>query len=160
MKLSETLLPEFDQEMSTTRRVLERCPSRSWTMAQLATHLANMPGWTVDTLRKESLDIAPVDGPAYRNDVVGSPDELLEVFDRKVAEARVALAETSDADYMKNWTMLVGGKVIFTLPRAAVLRTFIFNHNVHHRGQLSVYLRLNDIPVPAIYGPSADESGM
>jgi uncharacterized damage-inducible protein DinB len=169
MKISDALLAEFDQEMATTRKVLERCPdgkfgwkphTKSWTMAELTSHIAHLPDWTRETLKKESLDIAPVDGSqSYKREPARSTQELLASFDKNVAAARTAIAETGDEEYGKRWTLLAGGKEIFSLPRLAVLRSFVFNHAIHHRGQLSVYLRLNDVPVPALYGPSADEAG-
>lgn len=168
MRISDTLLPEFDQEMASTRKVLERCPenkfgwrphAKSWTMAELATHVANLPDWANETLKKESLDYAPADGSQpYKREPARSSQELLADFDKNVASARTAIAETSDEGYAKLWTLLAGGQKVFSMPRIAVLRSFVFNHIIHHRGQLSVYLRLNDIPVPGMYGPSADEA--
>ena len=113
----------------------------------------------VDTLNKASFDYAPVGGEAYKPPAMNSRQELLETFDRDVAKARESLAATSDAQLMENWSLLAGGKTIFTMPRIAVLRGMVMNHMIHHRAQLGVYLRLNDIPVPALYGPSADEQG-
>ena len=168
MRISDTLLPEFDQEMASTRKVLERCPegkfnwrphAKSWTMVELATHVANLPDWTNETLKKDSLDYAPADGSQpYKREPARSSQELLADFDKNVASARAAIAETGDEGYAKLWTLLAGGQKIFSMPRIAVLRSFVFNHIIHHRGQLSVYLRLNDIPVPGMYGPSADEA--
>ena len=168
MRISDTLLPEFDQEMASTRKILERCPeskfgwrphAKSWTMAELATHVANLPDWANETLKKESLDYAPADGSQpYKREPAQSNRELLADFDKNVVSARAAIAETSDEGYAKLWTLLAGGQKIFSIPRIAVLRSFVFNHIIHHRGQLSVYLRLNDIPVPGLYGPSADEA--
>jgi uncharacterized damage-inducible protein DinB len=168
MKISDALLPEFDQEMANTRKVLERCPedkfgwrphAKSWTMTELASHVAYLPDWARETLTKDSLDFAPADGSQpFKRDAARSTQELLASFDKNVAAARAALSETSDEEYAKLWTLLAGGQTIFSLPRLTVLRSFVFNHVVHHRGQLSVYLRLNDVPVPALYGPSADET--
>ena len=169
MRISDALLPEFDQESAKTRKVLERCPEnkfgwqphkKSWTMGALATHIASMPGWVVDTVKKDSLDIAPPGAPPYKEEPVTSQRDLLARFDANIAAARAAIASAGDDQLMKPWALLSGGNPIFTLPRIAVLRTMIMNHGIHHRAQLGVYLRLNDIPVPAIYGPSADESGM
>ena len=166
MALSEALLPEFDQEMANTRKSLERVPddkfdwkphTKSMTVRQLTTHIALFPSWMIDTLEKASFDYAPVDGPAYKPPVMNSHKELLEVFDRDVAKARAALKGASDAHLMETWSLLAGGKTIFSMPRIAVLRGMVMNHMIHHRAQLGVYLRLNDVPVPAIYGPSADE---
>jgi uncharacterized damage-inducible protein DinB len=167
MTISEMMLPEFDQEMAKTRTVLERCPEekygwkphvKSWDMISLASHIANMTGWAVYALTSDSFDIAPVGAARYKEEPAKSKKELLARFDKGVAGARAALAATSDADLMKTWSLLQGGKAIFSMPRVAVLRMMILSHCIHHRGQLSVYLRLNDLPVPSIYGPSADES--
>lgn len=170
MGLSEALLPEFDHEMANTRKTLERVPENklSWkpheksgTMGWLATHLANLPTWVVSTLDKNSLDLAPPGGTAVGPiPPARSRKEVLEMFDKNVAAARAAIAGASDAHLGKPWTLLHGGKTVFTLPRIAVLRSFIMNHSIHHRAQLGVYLRLNNVPVPAIYGPSADEGAM
>jgi uncharacterized damage-inducible protein DinB len=168
MKISDAVLPEFDHETATTREVLSRVANdklgfkpheKSWDMASLASHIANLPSWAVDTLTKDSFDYAPPGAEPYKSHKSSSQKELLEVFDKNSAAARQAIAATSDEDFMKPWTLLGGGKPVFTMPRIAVLRSMVMNHSVHHRGQLSVYLRLNDIPVPAIYGPSADETG-
>ena len=167
MLIRDALLPEFDQEAATTRRVLERIPDdkfsfkphpKSMDMASLATHLCEMTGWAVDTITEDSFDLAGFD-PSTRR-IVASRAELLEKFDKSVAKARGALSAAEDAQLMQPWSLKSGDKVFFTMPKVAVLRSFVFNHCVHHRGQLSVYLRLNDIPVPAMYGPSADEPGM
>ena len=169
MAISAALLPEFDHEMATTRKVLERVPegkfdwqphTRSMSMARLATHVAEIPHWASVTLDQESFDVAPPGAPAYTPTVVTTTVEVLALFDRKAAEARAAIAAASDADMMKPWSLLHAGNTVFTMPKAAVLRSFVINHLIHHRGQLSVYLRLNDVPVPSIYGPSADEGQM
>jgi len=168
MKISDALLPEFDQEMTSTRKVLERCledtfswrpHAKSWTMAELASHIAYLPEWACDTLKKDSFDLAPADGTQpFKRDPARSNQDLLAAFDKNAAAARAAISETSDEAYGKLWRLLAGDKEIFSLPRLAVLRSFVLNHIVHHRGQLSVYLRLNDVPVPGLYGPSADEA--
>ena len=169
MTISDALLPEFDQEMALTRTTLERCPEekfgwkphvKSFSMGALATHIVNMCGWAVETIDKDSLDVAPPGAPPYKEEPVTSRKELLERFDKNVAAARAAIAGAADDHLMKPWSLLAGGQPIFTLPRIAVLRLMILSHCIHHRAQLGVYLRLNDIPVPAIYGPSADEPGM
>ena len=168
MGLNQALLPEFDQEMAGTRRSLERVPEgtfgwkpheKSMTMGQLAVHLAVIPGWVGVMLGQDSLDVAPPGGPAWEPPRADSPKEVLEIFDKGVAAARAAIAAASEEHLMKPWSLLSGGKTVFTLPRIAVLRSFIMNHTIHHRAQLGVYLRLNNLPVPAIYGPSADEGG-
>ena len=166
MTIAQSMLGEFDQEMQNTRTTLERVPDDKWgwkpheksgTVGWLAGHLANLPGWTTVTLQTEQLDYAPVDGPAYEPPKMESRKDLLAVFDKNVAEARAALAGASDAEMMKGWTLLAGGKTIFTMPRVACVRGMILNHMIHHRAQLTVYFRLLNIPVPALYGPSADE---
>lgn len=167
MRISEMFLTEFDNEMAGTRRTLERVPDdkfdwkpheKSATLGGLATHLANIPTWAVHALKKDSIDIAPVDAPPPRAELAHSRQELLERFDRAVEDARRAINEASNEELMQPWSLLSGGKAVMTLPRAGVLRGFVMNHTIHHRAQLGVYLRLNDIPVPSIYGPSADEA--
>ncbi|MGK2962644.1 MAG: DinB family protein [Gemmatimonadaceae bacterium] len=160
MTLSETLLPEFDQEMATTRRVLERVPTetgewkphdKSFSLAHLAQLVATMPGWITKTVSGEDIDLAG--GPGYSTQTTES---LLSQFDRHVTEARAAIEAASDDDFALPWSLKMGGEILFTLPRSVTTRTHI-NHLVHHRGQLTVYLRLIDVPVPSIYGPTADE---
>ena len=162
MALNQALLPEFDHEMQTTRRTLERVPEdkltwkphdKSMTMGALATHLATINGWAEAILGTESFDVST----APPNPELKSRAELLTAFDKSVASARKAMEKASDAELMKPWSLISAGKTVFTLPRVAVLRSFIFSHSIHHRGQFSVYLRLNNVPVPSIYGPSADE---
>lgn len=169
MSFSQSILPEFDIEMANTRKMLERVPgdkfawkphAKSWSMGDLATHVANLPSWTEQTLTREAFDVNPKDAPAERVEPAGSTNELLERFDQHVAKARELISSTDDEDFMKPWTLLSGGETVFTLPRAAVLRSFVMNHIIHHRAQLGVYLRLNDVPVPSIYGPSADEENL
>ena len=166
MAISEALLPEWDQEAAGTRKTLERVPEdkfgwkphpRSATMAWLAGHIANLPSWVIHTLEKDSLDIAPPGGGNFQAPEPKTRQELLAMFDRNVAAARDAISRASDEHLMRPWTLLSGGRALLTLPRVAVLRSFVFNHSIHHRAQLGVYLRLNDVPVPALYGPSADE---
>ena len=166
MALKDALLPEFDHEMANTRKTLERVPddkldwkphSKSMAMGGLATHLSNLPTWANYAIARDSLDLAPEGKPLPSAPAVKSRSELLEVFDSNVAKARAAIAGASDEDLFKPWTLQHNGKQILTLPKVAVLRSFVMNHNIHHRAQLGVYLRLNDIPVPSIYGPSADE---
>ena len=169
MGLSEALLPEFDHEMANTRKTLERVPEdklgwkpheKSMTMGRLAAHLAEIPGWASHTIEQDSLDLAPPGAPPYQPTRANSRKEILDMFDSNVTAARAAIADARDDHLMKPWSLLSGGRTILSLPRIAVLRSFIMNHGIHHRAQLGVYLRLNDLPVPAIYGPSADEGGM
>jgi len=165
MNISATILPEFDQEMKNTRRTLERVPTdkfdwqphaKSFSMGKLATHLSNLPTWTGVTLHTSELDISqPFDQPKP-----ATTEELLAVFDKNVAEARAHIAGAADDVFFQPWTLRSGDHVVFTLPKVAVLRSFVLSHIIHHRGQMTVYLRLNAIPVPSIYGPSADEGGM
>ncbi len=166
MPINQALLGEFDQEMANTRKTFERVPedkfgwkphAKSGTMIWLAGHVAHIPGWAKETIERDSLDVAPLDHPAVQAEVPKSRKELLEVFDRSVADGRAALSKASDEHLIKPWTLLAGGQTVFTMPRIAVLRSYVMNHLIHHRAQLGVYLRLNDIAVPAIYGPSADE---
>ncbi|MCI0339073.1 MAG: DinB family protein [Acidobacteria bacterium] len=169
MSLSESLLPEFDHEMANTRKTIERVPEdildwkpheKSWAMGGLATHLATLPNWAVIAIGQDAFDRAPPGAPPPRNPQITSTAEALKIFDKNVTDARAAIAGASDEHLFKPWTLLSGGQTILTMPRIAVLRSFVMNHMIHHRAQLGVYLRLNDVPVPAIYGPSADEGGM
>ena len=169
MSISASLLPEFDQEMANTRKALERMPDdkfdwkpheKSGTMGWLANHLANLPSWTVYTINQDSLDLAPTDGESIKWEGKGSRQELLDYFDKNVGAARAAIAEASDEEFLKTWSLLKGGVTLMTLPKIAVMRGFVMNHIIHHRGQFTVYLRLNDVPVPPLYGPSADEGAM
>jgi len=161
MNIADSLLPEFDQEMAATRRVIERVPDsdpdwkphpKSFSVAHLAMLLAWMPGWIADTLTGIGLDLGE-GGPGYSN---RSTETLLALFDENVRKAREVIASSKDADYAVPWTLSVQGKPAFTLPRGAVVRQNI-SHLSHHRGQMTVYLRLLDVPVPSIYGPTADE---
>ncbi len=155
-------LAEFDAEMASTRRVLERVPAdrfdfkpheKSYALRDLATHVANVPSWTAITLASEELDL----GREFERFVPETTDDVLAHFDRHVAEARAALEKATTDQMDVPWTLRMGEQEIFTMPRRAVLRTFVLNHMIHHRAQLTVYLRLLDVPVPGVYGPSADE---
>jgi uncharacterized damage-inducible protein DinB len=165
MNAAQTLLAEFDQEMANTRKVLERIPDdrldwqahpKSRTIGWNANHVADLVNWLVVSLTKPSLDIAPVGGEPYSFPNLTSRQEVLELFDRNVAAARKAIAEAKDSDMSSMWTLSRGGQPFFTLPRSAVARGAL-NHLIHHRAHLCVYLRLNNIPVPGMYGPSGDE---
>jgi uncharacterized damage-inducible protein DinB len=169
MPMRDALLPEFDQEMATTRKFLERVPEdkntwkpheKSMPMGRLAAHVAELPGWAATTLTQDSLDINPPGGTGFTPTQMTSRAQVLDLFDASVKKARAAIAGASDEDMMKPWSLLNGGKTVFTLPKAAILRTFAFSHVIHHRAQLGVYLRLNNIDVPSTYGPSADEGRM
>jgi uncharacterized damage-inducible protein DinB len=166
MNYAETILPEFDQEMAKTRKVLERVPEdkldwrahpKSNTIGWNANHLAEIPGWVEGTLTTPSWDVAPAGGERYRSPRLTTRQEILELFDKNVAAARRAVAAAKDDQMGQTWSLLQGGKPLFTMPRAAVVRNFVLNHLIHHRATLCVYLRLNDIPVPGMYGPSGDE---
>ena len=168
MSLSEMILPEFEHEMASTRRTLERVPEekfewkpheKSSSLGGLATHLANIPSWTTHTFAKSELDIAPPGEPPFRLEQAKCTADLLAAFDRNVADARATLQGAGDELWFANWSLLNGGKTVMTMPRAAVMRGFVMRHLIHHRAQLGVYLRLLDVPVPSIYGPSADEGG-
>ena len=165
MPIVDSFLPEFDHEFATARRLLERVPEadfgwkphdKSMSLGQLAGHIGNLAYWLTETLKSPSFDLGS-DNPATRNEPPASRSDLLGAFDDKVKTARAALAQTSDAEMMAPWTLKQGAHDIFSMPRVAVVRSFVMNHMVHHRGQLSVYLRLRNVAVPAIYGPSADE---
>ncbi len=169
MTLKKILLQELDAESVHTRKSLERVPEdrlgwkpheKSGTMGWLAWQLAEIPSWVQEAIGKDSLDIAPPGAPPYQPPQISSRQQLLDQFDKNIASARAALSKTTDAHLQKPWTLLKGGQVVLTMPRFAVLRSFVLNHSVHHRAQLGVYFRLNNIPVPAIYGPSADEGAM
>ena len=157
------LLSEFDHEATLTRKTLERVPfdkgdwkphEKSMPLRELASHVADIPSWVEVTMNQ---DVFEMDGP-YELPRVDDVEALLEAFDRNTANARAALEKASGEDLMGIWTMKSGGEEVISMPRAAILRGFCFNHAVHHRAQLGVYLRLLDVPVPSIYGPSADEA--
>lgn len=159
------LLPEFDHEFAETRKALERMPEdkldwkpheKSFSLHDLASHLAEIPNWMSVTLEQDGFDM---DEP-YERDIPETKDDILKAFDERIAAARDVLAKTSGDTLMETWSMTKGGEVQMAMPKAAVLRSFIFNHNIHHRAQLGVYLRLLDVPVPGHYGPTADEQAM
>ena len=163
MAITDALLPEFDHEMATTRRLLDRVPEerfawkpheRSMSLGQLAGHLANIPYWCSATLDAAFIDL---DTLPPRPGLPTSRAALLDEFDKKVAAARARLARTTDPELVAPWTLKKGDQEFFAMPRIAAIRSFVMNHSIHHRGQLSVYLRLNDVPIPPIYGPTADE---
>ncbi len=165
MAISAALLPEFDHEMATARTVVERVPeakygwkphAKSMSAGRLASHIAEMPTWATAGIALDALDLAT----GYKPFEAGSRAELLAAFDKNAAAARAAIAGCSDETFMKNWSLKNGDKTLMTMPKIAVVRTFVMNHTIHHRGQLSVYLRELDVPVPSIYGPSADEGSM
>ena len=163
MTMSQTLLPEFDNEMRLTRKALERVPddkfdwkphAKSMTMGNLASHLAELPGFGTAMITTDGMDF---DKGEYVPAVVKNRAETLALFDKTVAAAREAIVGATDDHLRQPWKLIYQGKPMFDAPRAVGLRAMVMNHIIHHRGQLTVYLRLNDIPVPGIYGPSADE---
>jgi uncharacterized damage-inducible protein DinB len=166
MSISQALLPEFDQEMANTRKVLDRIPEdkldwkahpKSNTIGWVSKHLADLPSWATETMKSESLDVAPAAGPPFKLPEAKTKQAILELFDKNIAAARSAMSAASDADFMKPWTLLKTGQKLFTMPRIGVVRSMVINHMIHHRAILCVYLRLNNVPVPALYGPSGDE---
>lgn len=164
MTIADILLPEFDREMALTRRLLERVPDgrgdwkphpRSMALGRLTEHLVDLPTWARETIERDSLD-ASVGQPVSDQEAL-SRGALLARFDQHCAAARAALVGRSNAELMAPWTLRVGGKTLFTMPKATVLRAMVLNHLIHHRGQLTVYLRMHDVALPSMYGPSGDE---
>lgn len=160
MTIAETLLAEFNEEMIPTRRLLERVPSdkgpwkphaKSFALGHLAQLVATMPGWITNMVGSTALDLAQAPGYSFE-----ATETLVATFDKLVREAREALRAAKDDDFAVPWSLTHGTQVLFTAPRGDVLRQTI-NHLVHHRGQLTVYLRLLDVPIPSMYGPTADE---
>ncbi len=160
MSIGQSLLPEFDLEMASTRRLLERVPSdkgqwkphpKSFPLGHLAQLVSIMPGWLTRTVRDTEIDLAKSAGYSFEK-----TETLLSQFDQLVREARAALAAARDEDLDVTWSLKHGEQVLFSAPRGTVVRSHI-NHLIHHRGQLTVYLRLLDVPIPGMYGPTADE---
>jgi uncharacterized damage-inducible protein DinB len=164
MSLRDALLPDFDQEMAATRRVLERVPDTaldwrphesSFDLGGLASHLAQIPRWGLSILRRDDHDLASSDdAPASRLEGVA---EVLDVFDEHTRHVRAALLEAPDGALAAPWTLRRGARIVMTLPRIAAVRSFVLHHSIHHRGQLTVYLRMQNVPLPPLYGPTADE---
>ncbi len=166
MALNEDLLEDFDQELAHTRTVLQRVPQdrmgwrphpKSWTLGTLANHLVWLPTWVPSALLEDSRDLDRQEG---RLEIIESKQALLDLFDWNVDAARRALAACSGEGLHEPWSLRRGSRILFTLPRERVIRTYVLNHIIHHRAQLGVYLRMNDVPLPPIYGPSADEGVM
>lgn len=165
MTFSEMILPEFDEEMKNTRKVLDLVPDgkfdyqphpKSMSMMRLASHIAEMPAWVASTVDLTELNMEPGQQPW----IAKTRAELVEKFDRGVAEARERIRKTGDESWAQTWTFKYAGEPMIQLPRSMVLRSVILNHVIHHRAQLGVYLRLNNIAIPGMYGPSADEPNM
>ncbi len=163
MTIAEILLQDFDNEMKGTRTTLERipedkpefkCHDKSMPMGRLAVHVASLPRFGTTILTTPGMDLATTKFPDL---VFETREKLLETFDTLAAEARAVLAKSSDAELQQNWKFSFGDKVISNAPRSTTYRNMFFNHLIHHRAQLGIYLRLNDLPVPALYGPSADD---
>jgi uncharacterized damage-inducible protein DinB len=163
MTIADTLIAELEREAQTTRRVLERVPTdklawkphaKSMTLGRLAQHVATIPGSISGWARLDSFEVENFSRPPELESTVA----ILAAFEESVAQAKTNLAATDDAAMMKDWSFRMGSNPIMTIPRIGVFRTILLNHLYHHRGQLSVYLRLLDVPVPSIYGPSADEN--
>ena len=165
MSIAQGLLPEYDHEAAVTRTVLERVPEaraewrphpKSMSLGQLAAHLAAIPGWAVLALRQAEFDLAPPGSPVPVGPAWESLAAPLATFDEKTARGRAALAATTDLELLQPWTLKKGGETMFVMPRGSVLRTMVLSHGIHHRAQLGLYLRMLDVPVPAMYGPTAD----
>lgn len=163
MTIGQMIAAELKQEAVATRKMLERVPNdkfswqpheKSMTLARLAGHIVEMVNWTDATLKHDELDFATA---GYKPKEYTDASEFVSDFDQNVSNALEILSTTSDEDMMQNWRLRNGEQIYFEMPKAAVMRTMVMNHIIHHRGQLAVYLRLLDVPVPSIYGPSADE---
>ena len=169
MSRIESFLSEYDQLTKNARKTIERIPDdkftwkpheKSFSMRDLASHIVNLQSWLSVTLNMIEFDMHPTEGEEFIPPIASSKNELLEMFDKNCEEAKKCLANTPEEKLKDNWSLLSGGKTLFTMPKVAVVRSFVFNHTIHHNAQLGVYLRLNDISVPAIFGPSADENIM
>ena len=163
MPMVDALLPEFDREMSVTRKLLERVPEDRWdwrphpksyTLGQLAQHVATIPLWGSVTITQPEFDA----GVSPPGEPLRSRQALLALFDENTKNTRAALVGRGDAEFAVPWALKRNGQTIFSMPKAAVWRSFVMSHLIHHRAQLSVYLRMNDVPIPSMYGPSADEA--
>ena len=164
MPLVDALLPEFDHEMTVTRKLLERVPDdrldwkphqKSYSLGQLAQHVATIPMWGSMTLTESEIDL----GGTPQLEPLKTRADIVSLFDRHVAQTRAALVGKSDSELMAPWSLKREGHLIFSMPKASVWRSFVMSHLIHHRAQLGVYLRMQDVPLPSSYGPSADEAG-
>ena len=165
MSIVQTLLPQLDHEMATTRRVLEVVPAadaawrphpKSTPLGDLAAHIALLPFWGKVVAQQPELDLGQPANASMASMPFTTVPELLDRFDRHVRDSRSAIESLSDEAMRETWTLKNRGAAVFSLPRVAVLRSFVLSHMIHHRGQLTVYLRLRDVPVPSVYGPTAD----
>ncbi len=163
MSLAQAFLAEFDHECKGTRKMLERVPEdkfpwkphhKSMSLAHLTGHIAEMPGWAASVMGTEELDFAKMGH--YKPTVPETHEELLAAFDKNVGDFKQAMADQSDESFLVTWTLRNGEHVITSMPRVSAIRGFVLSHTYHHRGQLSVYLRLLDVPLPQVYGPTAD----
>ena len=165
MAMSHALIPEFDHEMANTRTTIERVPDAKWdwkphpkggTIGWYVNHLILFPNWLAGMFMSDSFDVAP-GGKQVEMPKATNTKEAIAIFDKGLADARAALAKATDEQLMKNWSLLNNGQAIFAMPRIAAYRGMIMNHMIHHRGQLTIHFRMNDIPVPSLYGPSGDD---
>lgn len=165
MSMSARILPAFDHLIEGTRQHLESIPDdrldwkphdKSYTLGELGTHLANLPTWVMITIDQDEFDVAPPGEDSPWMEAFSSTAEMVSAIDENATSARAAIEGASDDDLMEEWTLLKGGEALFTMPKIAVLRSFVMDHMIHHRGQLTVYLRLLDIPVKPTFGPTAD----
>jgi uncharacterized damage-inducible protein DinB len=166
MAIKEAFLGELDFEVISTRKILERVPAdkmdwqphaKSMTLRRLASHIGEVPLWAIQTLKEDEFDMAAPEAKSFMAPKMDSGKEILAYFNAGMEKVLKQLEQTTDEQFGRTWSLRLGDKTIFTMQKVAVMRTFILNHMVHHRGQLSVYLRLLDVPVPSLYGPSADE---
>jgi uncharacterized damage-inducible protein DinB len=162
MKLRDSILMELDQEAQTTKRVLDRVPDdklawkphpKSYSLGQLALHIASVPGNVATAAAQDTFE-----APNFSQPEPKSRREILDTFSKSLAGAKDTLEKMDDARLLSMWSLTRNGKVLMSVPRIGFIRSILMNHNYHHRGQLSVYLRMLDVPVPSIYGPSADEN--
>jgi len=165
MSIVQTFLPQFDHEMATTRRILEVVPEReaawrphpkSTSLGDLASHIATIPIYSKFVVERPEVDLGLSATTSMTRVPFTTTAELLQRFDRDVAEAKKLIATASDDSMRESWSLKNRGTTVFSLPRLAVLRSFVLSHLIHHRGQLTVYLRLRDVPIPSVYGPTAD----
>jgi uncharacterized damage-inducible protein DinB len=163
MNLIDPILAELAHEGATTRRLLDRLPQerlgwqphqKSMTLGRLATHIAEIPGWVGSIVEKDEFDVG---ASGYVPPTVGSVAEIIAMFDKNVATAAEALKRQSNDRLLAKWQLKKNGQLVVEMPRLGMVRSFLMNHLIHHRGQLSVYLRLQNVPLPSIYGPTADE---